>query len=455
MGWSGWISIPGGGGSDSHTITELPGGGFITNGISIHFRLRAVNGLLGSPISIHNTNPLGPPEKQRNLQAQAFDSRVSLTWRRAQNAFSHNLYQYRQSVDRGSTWSEWRDLPDVDPTGANANPAFEVLDLTNGVEYTFQVRAARENKSFPVPRLLGPASSSVSATPDAAPTMPTYFRATAGDGQIALSWVAARNRIDTYQYRLSTDGGANWGSWTDVSAALTHVAITGLTNGDRYTVQLRAINRFGDGPETEGVVATPTAQLPDPVYGVMVESGPDQAAEANEEVVFPFVVVNTGNVVDSIGVVAVNAQTGDAGDLERIRIFADRDLDGVADDNVDATRTAPLASGARAGFVVHAWMPRAAAQADRFAVTLIAVGGATAFATAAARVPVPDATRHGVTLTGGALVAADPGEAVAMVFRVTNSGTAIDSFDLEAKTSRVIRATSRRFPFLRIAMPTA
>ena len=102
---------------------------------------------------------------------------------------------------------------------------------------------------------------------------PVGFTATAGNTQVTLSWSApaasasaGTAAVQKYQYRHQAGSGVSSG-WTDVADGAdngnsagdeTSVTVTGLTNGTRYTFELRAVNAAGNGSAAEAA-ATPTA----------------------------------------------------------------------------------------------------------------------------------------------------------------------------------------------------
>ena len=97
--------------------------------------------------------------------------------------------------------SVWTPIPGND----SAMTSYTVQGLTNGVEYTFEVRAVNA---------VGPgAASQVSVTPADVPAAPVAFAASPGDGEGTLSWsIPADNglALTGYEVRRSTDGGTSW-----------------------------------------------------------------------------------------------------------------------------------------------------------------------------------------------------------------------------------------------------
>ncbi len=117
--------------------------------------------------------------------------------------------------------------------------SFSATGLTNGTEYTIQVRARNQG---PVTLKTGP-HTAMQATPvdpisRDAPPAPTVTL-TPGDRQIGIAAsVAGSPRVTSWQWRVGS------GDWTEVaSTSVTFSATaTGLTNGTEYEISVRAMN---------------------------------------------------------------------------------------------------------------------------------------------------------------------------------------------------------------------
>jgi hypothetical protein len=92
------------------------------------------------------------------------------------------------------------------------------------------------------------------------PSAPTITAITPGDQELSVAFTAPASTggsaITNYEY--STDGGTNWTTRSPI-ATTSPLAITGLTNGTPYNVQIRAVNTAGSGAATASTSGTPAA----------------------------------------------------------------------------------------------------------------------------------------------------------------------------------------------------
>ena len=96
------------------------------------------------------------------------------------------------------------------------------------------------------------------------PASPSGLAASAGDGQVGLSWADPGNgSILRYQVRFragSSFGPSDDGLWQDIpgsSATTAAYTVPGLTNRREYVFQVRAVNASGEGAASVAVTATP------------------------------------------------------------------------------------------------------------------------------------------------------------------------------------------------------
>ncbi len=210
-----------------YTVTGL------TSSTAYRFAVRAKN--VGGNGAAATVTAATLPAAPTNLLPVPGDGAVTLSW---SNPGGDTIarYQVRSKVTDSddSTYTAWTD---IDGSGADTTE-HTVTGLTNGTEYTFKLRA--RNASGPGQE------STATATPRAPPAAPEGLSATAGDGQVTLSWTnPGDNTIRKYQY--STDGGGTFNHMNGSSYTTTTHIVTGLSNGTAYTLALRAVNASGNG----------------------------------------------------------------------------------------------------------------------------------------------------------------------------------------------------------------
>jgi regulation of enolase protein 1 (concanavalin A-like superfamily) len=105
----------------------------------------------------------------------------------------------------------------------------------------------------------------VSTSPDA----PAVLTATAGDGDVALSWSASATATDYYVKRSTTSGSGYTIIATNVSLAFTN---TGLSNGTLYYYVVRAVNASGESADSTEVSVRPTSSTPTQLNFAVVDN---------------------------------------------------------------------------------------------------------------------------------------------------------------------------------------
>jgi hypothetical protein len=89
------------------------------------------------------------------------------------------------------------------------------------------------------------------------PYAPAGFTATAGDGEVTLTWVTPDNGGEPITaYELQVDDGG-WTAIPGADAGTVTYTVTGLQNGQTYAFQIRAINAAGTGAASLSASATP------------------------------------------------------------------------------------------------------------------------------------------------------------------------------------------------------
>jgi len=244
-------AFDGGSAITGYTATASPGGAAVTvgnvlnatvtsltNGVSYTFTVVAINAVGPSAPSLPSpaVTPAGPPGAPTSVLATAGNKQATVTWTApASNGGSPILSYTVTSIPDGKTAT-------VNGTTLTA----VVTGLTNGKSggYRFTVKA----KNAKGEGLVSAQSNSV--TPLAVPDAPTLVKATPGNGQAAVTWVAPLDTggspIESYTVK-STPGGL---IVTTADGTTTSATVPGLTNGIAYTFTVFATNAQGDGPES-------------------------------------------------------------------------------------------------------------------------------------------------------------------------------------------------------------
>lgn len=99
----------------------------------------------------------------------------------------------------------------------------------------------------------------------ARPSAPGSPGATAGNGQVSLTWTALTlgSSPTDYDIQYSDNGGATWTTFSDGVSSATSATVTGLTNGTAYVFRVAAKNTLGYGPYgNASAPVTPSAVSP-------------------------------------------------------------------------------------------------------------------------------------------------------------------------------------------------
>ncbi|MCY3635877.1 MAG: fibronectin type III domain-containing protein [bacterium] len=247
VGTGGWTAIPrSNADTTSHTITRTNPADPTTalvNGTSYTYLVRAKNAIPGNGARAQAApaTPGRAPSAPARALVDAGDGQVSIKVDppSRNNGSAVVGYQVRKS-ENGGPYDAWEALGTSGRAPSAASAAGAVVSgLTNGVSYTFQVRAV--NGFGP-----GPEIETASITPTGAPTA-NQLSADPGDGQVALSWnqlSSGGSTITKWQYRMSESGGG-YGAWMDIAdsgPSTTSHTVTGLDNGTSYSFEVRGVN---------------------------------------------------------------------------------------------------------------------------------------------------------------------------------------------------------------------
>ena len=250
----------------------------LSGGVRYDVQVRAVNAVGNGSWSASETGtprspsqPVTVPGAPASLLVTPGDGSLSIAWSAPADDGGADVTSY----DLRYILSDVQDRSDVNWTVEEdvwSSGALEyTLDgLTNGDRYDLQVRAVNEAGN-------GPWSASETGTPSTvnAPSAPAAITVTPGDGSLSIAWSAPADDggadVTSYDLRyISSDvqdrSDASWTVEEDVwSSGALEYTLDGLTNGDRYDMQVRAVNEVGNGPwsaTAAGIQVGSTSNVP-------------------------------------------------------------------------------------------------------------------------------------------------------------------------------------------------
>ncbi|MBM3677176.1 MAG: hypothetical protein FJW96_04735 [Actinobacteria bacterium] len=241
----------------------------VREGVRGFIGLVAVVGLLGgAPAALGGPAPK-VPGKPTAVTGAPGNAQVALTWVAPANDGGSPITSYRITPAIGRM-----SLPAI-VTGSTAT-SFVVTGLTNGRGYTFRVAATNAVGTG----LDSAATTTITPVAGVPPGPPTGVAATAGNAQVALTWVAPANGggspITQYRVTRTASGGSPVATLT--GSTTTSFTITGLVNGTAYTFTVAAVNAAGPGPESSPPVSATPAGPPGALSAVTGQPGNGQVA---------------------------------------------------------------------------------------------------------------------------------------------------------------------------------
>jgi RHS repeat-associated protein len=276
---------PNGAALTSYTITSWLNGGAVhtdavtapatsgtatglTNGTSYTFTVTATNTYgTGAASSASNpVTPAGVPFAPALVTGTSGDTTATITWTAANP---------NGSTVTGNTISTYAGATLVSSTTVGPVTTATVTGLTNGTAYTFTVRSTNA---------IGPGATSAASspvTPAGVPFAPSSVTAVSGDTTAAITWTAPNNNGSPLLYvQLTvTPAGGTAQAPIQAYAAATQTTLSGLTNGQSYTVSVQGVNLVGTGATLSSAVFTPTRATPTEGAGQFVPVTPDRLVD--------------------------------------------------------------------------------------------------------------------------------------------------------------------------------
>ncbi len=234
-----------------HTVSGL------TAGTAYYFYIVAGNtegsGLSSDEVYATPTPVLYPPGVPLDLAAHRGNREVFLTWQPPASDGGSPVTGYDVYMGTAPGAESPNAVASTSGTAALVRP--DPATITNGTKYYFTVKAVNAIGT-------SPASSEVSATPEAVPGPPADLVATAANGSVKLTWLApvSQGGSPVTGYDLYQGGSPEGESTTPVTlpASPTSYTVTGLTSTVAYYFTLAAVNPSGVGLPSGEVSAIPT-----------------------------------------------------------------------------------------------------------------------------------------------------------------------------------------------------
>ena len=206
----------------------------------------------GSTITLRLSLPAGPPpppppppvtdlEQVMGVGVAPGNAQLVVTWTAVDNATGYTV----QWMSGGEDYNTGDRQATVTPGSTTRHT---IPSLTTGTEYTVRVIATRTGATD------GPPSAEVKGTPFTTPGAPQHLSGVPGDEQVMLTWDAPSSdggsAILRYEYAINDSG-----TWIDAGLDLEET-VPGLTNGQQYAFEVRAVNSAGPGAPAR-TAATP------------------------------------------------------------------------------------------------------------------------------------------------------------------------------------------------------
>jgi hypothetical protein len=194
------------------------------------------------------TSSITIPSAPTGVTATPGDTQVTVSWTASTGATSYRVYY---STSSGVSKTNYTGFV----TASSASTA--VSSLNNGTLYYFIVSAvngAGESAAS------SPAASATPTATTAVPSAPTNVQASAGNGQVSLSWTASTGAT-TYKVYWSTSPAVSETSYIGVvSTSFVSTVVSGLSNSTSYYFIVSAVNTAGESAASSPTVsAMPTA----------------------------------------------------------------------------------------------------------------------------------------------------------------------------------------------------
>ena len=224
----------------------------LTNGTRYHITLLAAtaagNGTLSNSLS---GTPKTVPNPPTDLVAIPADRSVTISFAPPTSNGGSAITNYKYSLNNAA----W-----ISVSPASANTSIKITNLTNGILYSFRVKAVNSIGE-------SEASTEVTAVPATIPSAPKITSIYVSSQKLQIGFTPPVNdggsTITSYEY--SIDGGVTYqavkllNTGADAPGRTTepYIIISNLINGTSYPLAIRAVNYIGFGDNSNITTATP------------------------------------------------------------------------------------------------------------------------------------------------------------------------------------------------------
>ena len=225
-----------------------------------------VNDKLGDPSRVVQgtitVTVTGKPDAPTNVQAEAVSTSAARVTFSAPASNGSPITGYRLYDATGTKVADC------------ASTVCVVSGLTVGRSYTYTVTAVNAIDE-------SAHSASASVTISGVPSQPAQPSATAGNTTIDVSWSAPADNGSPITGYTVTASTANGPAASCSTTGATSCTLSGLRNGQNYTVTVVARNAKGDSPASSGAQATPSAPRVGPDQPVITSASAAQQRDGN------------------------------------------------------------------------------------------------------------------------------------------------------------------------------
>lgn len=225
----------------------------VSNGITYYYVVSVVNTIgqgtnSAQASAIPSATSLIPPT---GLSATAGNGTVALSWTASTGATSYNVL-------RSTYLGGLQSTPYIGITNLLTTTTYNDNSVTNFNTYSYMVRSVNAGGQSTNSNWTIATPSTLPQTPPTAP--PTGVSATAGNGQVSLSWTASTGATQYSIFRATVSGGPYSRVGLNIGNTSTTYTDASLSNGTTYYYVINAYGLLSGGSMLSAQVsATPTA----------------------------------------------------------------------------------------------------------------------------------------------------------------------------------------------------